>query len=55
MAAFRYYRIWYFVVDKTGYIIQLDKTICISLKTVRCVQLSIAERFFYTNVMKFLN
>ena len=41
MTAFKYKRVCYFVVDKVIYIIQLDKTICISLKTVRGVQLSI--------------
>ena len=41
MTAFEYSKIWYFVVNKAIHIIQLDKTICISLKTVRGVQLSI--------------
>ena len=41
MTAFKYWRVWYFVLDKEIYIIQLHKTICISLKTVRGVQLSI--------------
>ena len=46
MTAFIYQRVWYFVVDKAIYIIQLDKTICISLKTVRGVQLSIVGSLF---------
>ena len=46
MTAFKYKRQWYFVVDKAISIIQLDKTICISLKTVRGVQLSIDGSFF---------
>ena len=41
MIASKYYRVWYFVVDKAIHIMQLDKTICISLKTVRCVHFSI--------------
>ena len=35
-----------FAVEKAIYIIQLDKTICISLKTVRGVQLSIVGTLF---------
>ena len=46
MTEFEYQRVWYFVVDKAIYIIQLDKTICISLKTVRGVQLSIVGSLF---------
>ena len=40
-----------FVVDKSVYIIQLDKTICKSLKTFRGVQLSIVGSLF---IMAFL-
>ena len=43
MTAFREYGI--FVGDKSVHIIQLHKTICISLKTVRGVQSSIVESF----------
>ena len=39
-------RVWYFVVEKAIYIIQLDKTICITLKAVRGVQLSIVGSSF---------
>ena len=46
ITAFGYQRVWYFVVNKAIYIIQLDKTICISLKTVRRVQLSMAGSLF---------
>ena len=46
MIAFKYLRVWYFVVDKATYIIQLDKIICISMKTVRDVQLSIVGILF---------
>ena len=46
MTAFQYSRVWYLVVDKAIYIIQLDKTICISLKTVRGVQLSMVGSLF---------
>ena len=41
MTAFEYKRVWYFVVNKAIYIIQLHKTIYISLKTVRGAQLPI--------------
>ena len=46
MTAFQHWRVWYFVVDKTIYIIQLDKTICISLKTVTGFQSSMVESLF---------
>ena len=46
MTALKYQRAWYFVVDKAIYIIQLDKIICISLKTVSSVQLSIVRSLF---------
>ena len=46
MTAFKYERVWYLVVNKAIYIIQLDKTICISLKTVRDVQLPIVGSLF---------
>ena len=46
MTAFKYREYGIFVVDKSVYIIRLDKTICISLKTVRGVQLSIAGSLF---------
>ena len=46
MTAFKYQRIWYLVVNKAIYIIQLDETTCISLKTARGVQLSIVGIFF---------
>ena len=38
--------IWYVVVEKAIYIILLDKTIGLSLKTVRGSQLSIAGTLF---------
>ena len=41
MTAFKYEKVCYFVADKVIYIIRFDKTICISLETVRGVQLSI--------------
>ena len=41
MTASKYNRVWYFVVEKAIYIIHLDKTICVSLKTVQDVHLSI--------------
>ena len=43
---FEYQKVWYFVGDKAIYIIQLDKTICISLKTVRGFHLSILGSLF---------
>ena len=46
MTAFKYCRVCYFVVDKAIFIMQRDKTICISLKTVGGVQLSIVGSFF---------
>ena len=46
MTAFKYLRVWYFVVNKAIYIMQLDKAICISPKTVTDVQLSIVGSFF---------
>ena len=45
MTAFKYKKVCYFVIYKVIYIIQLDKTICISLKTVRGLQLSIFGSF----------
>ena len=41
MTAFKYCRVWCFVVNNAIYIIQLHKAICISLKTVKGVQISI--------------
>ena len=61
MTAFKYNRICNFFVDKVIYIIQLDKAICLSLKTVRGVQLSTVHppinswEFVYTDMVKFLN
>ena len=58
MTAFECKGVEYFVVDKAIHIIQRDKTICISLKTVRGAhaQSSIVESFFfYTDMIKFLN
>ena len=46
MTAFKYWRVWYFVVDKSVCIVQLHKTICISLKAVRVVHLSIVGSLF---------
>ena len=46
MTAFKCYRVWYFVGDKAVYIIQLDKAICISQKSVIGVQLSKVGSFF---------
>ena len=55
MTAFKYERVWYFVVDKALYIIKIDKTIGISLKTVRGAQLSKVGEFVYTDMVTFLN
>ena len=41
-----YQRVWYLLLKKAIYIIQLDKTICISLKTVGGVHLSIVGTLF---------
>ena len=46
MTAFKYQRVWYFVVYEAVYIIQLNKTICIFLKIVRGVQLPIVASLF---------
>ena len=46
ITAFQVWRVWCFVVDKAFHIIQLHKTICISLTTVRGVQLSIGGCLF---------
>ena len=46
MTALKYYMVWYFVVGKAIHIIQLDKTIFISLKTVRGVHFSILGSLF---------
>ena len=46
MTAFKYRGHGILVVDKSFHIIQLDKTTCTSLKTVRGVQLSIVGSLF---------
>ena len=46
MTTFEYKRVRYFAVDKAICIIQLVNTICVSLKTVRGVQLSIVGSLF---------
>ena len=44
-----------FVIDKSVYIIQLDKTIYISLETVSSCSVINTYEFVYTDMMKFLN
>ena len=46
MTVFQYWKVWYFVVDKAIYIMQLHKTICITLETVGGLQLSTVGNLF---------
>ena len=46
LTVFKCYGVWRFVVDKAIYIIKLDKTICLSLKNVRGVHLSMVGSLF---------